>query len=119
MVPTGQGVPFVGTSRAGDRTVSRMPFELDEQLLLDDPDSATYMSQFLAHASVLGQALTGLQRNTEAIEVLRRSLRIANRLFEERKNEGFRQARGRAGISSAWKCDRVGERELRRSTRSV
>ncbi|MFK7769453.1 MAG: protein kinase [Mariniblastus sp.] len=70
----------------------RAAIQLDEELLADDPDSATYVSQLIGHSSKLGQILIG-SRKVEAVKVIRRSLDLSKRLFEERNNEGFRSLR--------------------------
>ena len=71
----------------------RTAIELDESLLVDDPDSATYVTQFLAHSSSLGQNLISSRDATEAVKVLRRSLELSKKLFEQRKNEAYRNVR--------------------------
>ena len=71
----------------------RKAISLDEQLLKDDPDSASYSSQLISHSSSLGVMLYYGGQPGEGAKVIRRSLDVAKKLFEERQNEGFRQMR--------------------------
>ena len=67
--------------------------EIDEQLLVDDPESATYASQLISHSSKLGLLLQKAGDLQASVRVLQRMLEMANKLQRERQNESFRQIR--------------------------
>ena len=67
--------------------------QLDEELLEKDPDSSTYATQLISHSSKLGHVLCYNGEPSEAVKVLDRSLDIAKRLYDQRKNEAFRNSR--------------------------
>ncbi len=74
-------------------TAYRNAIDIDESLLQDDPQSATYTTQLISHSSALGAILIHSGDPGEGARVIRRSLDLARNLFEERQNEGFRQVR--------------------------
>ena len=71
----------------------RNAIQLDEELLNDDPESATWSTQLISHSSSLGHILNFSGAPAGGAEVIRRSLELARKMFEERDNEGFRQVR--------------------------
>ncbi len=67
--------------------------EIEEQLLVEDPDSATYATQLISHSSKLGFLLQQAGDLQASVRVVQRMLELAKKLQQERQNESFRQIR--------------------------